>query len=186
MSKPLDLAGRKFGDLIAIKRIKSKDGRHRRWMCKCSCGKITKPLVINLTKGRTKSCGCKRRTNLTGKKVGRLTAIKPTKIRVGSCVKWLCKCDCGNFTKVNSHALTSSQTLSCGCINSPNLSGKIFGKLTVIKKGKNIKGQQFWICKCECGYFTKTTTGRLNFGTSISCGVACPIKIRLAPLRVFY
>jgi hypothetical protein len=29
---------------------------------------------------------------------------------------WLCKCDCGNTTKVNTGALTSNKIKSCGCL----------------------------------------------------------------------
>lgn len=49
--------------------------------------------------------------DITGIKYTRLTPIKYLK---GS--KWLCKCDCGNETIVDTRNLTSGHTRSCGCI----------------------------------------------------------------------
>lgn len=53
--------------------------------------------------------------DLTGQKFGRLVVISQNgKTRSGN-VKWLCKCDCGNFKTVASGALRSGETVSCGC-----------------------------------------------------------------------
>lgn len=54
---------------------------------------------------------------IAGRKFGQLTAIE----RVGFAKKggdsiWLCKCTCGNFTKVKIGNLTSGNTKSCGCL----------------------------------------------------------------------
>ena len=35
-----------------------------------------------------------------------------------------------------------------------DLTGKTFGKLTVLKRGENIGLQPSWICQCECGTIT--------------------------------
>ena len=55
--------------------------------------------------------------DLTGKRFGRLTAICPTTERSDRYYIWRCICDCGNEHKVSSHALTQSNTKSCGCLN---------------------------------------------------------------------
>ncbi len=56
--------------------------------------------------------------DVSGKKFGRLTAIK----RVGSdrqrCSIWKCKCDCGKEVEVRLRSLTSGNTKSCGCLHS--------------------------------------------------------------------
>lgn len=55
--------------------------------------------------------------DLTGRRFGRLTAIK----RVGTVrgkAAWLCRCDCGGKATVPSSSLTSGNTRSCGCIHS--------------------------------------------------------------------
>lgn len=71
--------------------------------------------------------------DLTGKKFGKLTAIKRVDNRVYSNgyteVQWLCKCDCGNEIIVRSKDLTKRNgTKSCGCsrkqYNTYDLSGE--------------------------------------------------------------
>lgn len=52
-----------------------------------------------------------RMIDLANKRFGKLTALK----YVGNS-KWLCKCDCGNETRVNAYKLTSGHTKSCGCL----------------------------------------------------------------------
>lgn len=55
---------------------------------------------------------------LEGQKFGRLTAIKWVSTNKQGNSEWLCKCDCGNETIVNSQKLKSGKTKSCGCLNS--------------------------------------------------------------------
>lgn len=56
-----------------------------------------------------------------------------------------------------------------------DLTGQKFGRLTVIKRVEDYispKGWHHtrWLCKCDCGNKTNTTTVSLRSGTSISCG----------------
>lgn len=51
---------------------------------------------------------------LDGQVFGRLTVIERFRSRNGR-VTWLCRCECGKLHEVNSHALTSGHTKSCGC-----------------------------------------------------------------------
>lgn len=53
--------------------------------------------------------------NLTGRRFGRLLALKPTDERRGKCVVWECQCDCGNIAYVRSGDLLSGNNISCGC-----------------------------------------------------------------------
>jgi hypothetical protein len=53
----LDLTGKRFGKLIAIKKEKSESSRTR-WLCKCDCGKEKIVRTEYLVRCRTKSCGC--------------------------------------------------------------------------------------------------------------------------------
>ena len=55
--------------------------------------------------------------DLTGRKFGRLTVISETAERKHGGVVWLCKCDCGNYTRVRSQSLKRGDTRSCGCYN---------------------------------------------------------------------
>lgn len=54
--KTLDVAGKRFGRLIAIN-IFSK-GARTRWLCKCDCGAETIVCLQDLRNGHTQSCGC--------------------------------------------------------------------------------------------------------------------------------
>lgn len=51
----VDLVGKKFERLTAIKRDKD---RKNHWICKCDCGNIISVLDFYLIHGKTKSCGC--------------------------------------------------------------------------------------------------------------------------------
>lgn len=53
--------------------------------------------------------------DLTGQRFGRLIVVERAKNK-GTSAMWLCKCDCGNETIVETHRLNSSHTKSCGCL----------------------------------------------------------------------
>ncbi len=108
--------------------------------------------------------------DITGKRFGRLTAIK----YVGNS-KWLCHCDCGNDKIVRTDHLKGNKIKSCGCYNKErqkyNLTGQKFGRWTVINNGgKNKHGKTVWNCICECGNKQSITGTSLINGSSRSCG----------------
>lgn len=53
--------------------------------------------------------------DLTNQKFGYLTALKIDTNPKNQRIKWICICECGNYTSVASYQLTSGKTLSCGC-----------------------------------------------------------------------
>ena len=53
--------------------------------------------------------------DIAGQRFGRLVAIKPNGKQFNN-TKWLCKCDCGNFTTTNISSLTRGVCKSCGCL----------------------------------------------------------------------
>lgn len=60
------------------------------------------------------------RRNLSGKKFGRLTAIKRIEDKIygkRKFIQWLCVCDCDNHTEISvlADSLVSGNTTSCGC-----------------------------------------------------------------------
>lgn len=61
--------------------------------------------------------------------------------------------------------------------NSQDLTGKIFGKLTVISKG-NMKyfpsgsAARQWVCQCQCGKITEVLANNLRRKNTKSCGCA--------------
>ena len=52
--------------------------------------------------------------NIIGQRFGKLTVLYRIE---GNRTTWLCKCDCGNYTKVLTHNLKNGSTSSCGCYN---------------------------------------------------------------------
>ena len=52
-----------------------------------------------------------------------------------------------------------------------DLTGQIFGRLTVVSRAENSKrGKARWDCRCECGGVTTTTGEYLRSGHTKSCG----------------
>lgn len=124
MPKLIDITGQRFGKLVVVERAKNNKYNQAMWHCVCDCG-ATKEINGNSLKcGSTASCGClnkenirERQTkNLSGRKYGRLSAIKIVRHYKGMAV-WLCKCDCGQTIEVNSGSLLSGNTKSCGCLS---------------------------------------------------------------------
>lgn len=91
--------------------------------------------------------------DLTGQKFGKLTVIKKSSKRsTNGHVKWLCRCDCGNFHETIGHSLTHGLCTSCGCnnpFNNPklNLSKRKYNKYDLSGDygiGFTSKGEQFY------------------------------------------
>lgn len=132
--------------------------------------------------------------DLTGRRFGRLVALRPTERRASGSVVWGCQCDCGRAVEVAAASLKNGSTKSCGCIrgwaNRPrgkaevtvcrrprklfvDLTGKRVGKLVVLRAtsrrvGKN--GDVLWECQCDCGNVTEVRTSLLISGRTRSCG----------------
>lgn len=114
-----NLAGQRFGRLVAISIDKSSlgDGKGARWLCRCDCGTEKLILARCLKHGITRSCGCLNKDKLhdiTGTRFGRLVAIKFVG-RENNSSKWLCRCDCGNEVVRGYESLKSNHEHSCGC-----------------------------------------------------------------------
>lgn len=103
-SKP----GDQYNHLTIIYRTKNV-GRHLNVVCQCDCSEhnYINVRLDHLKNGHTKSCGCITKEqiaqlgrdsaiDITGEKIGKLTAIKPTNERSGNCVIWEFQCECGN------------------------------------------------------------------------------------------
>lgn len=54
----VDLVGRKFGRLTALRRNGSDKYGRAKWLCECKCGNRISTESQGLRTGRTKSCGC--------------------------------------------------------------------------------------------------------------------------------
>lgn len=113
------------------------------------------------------------------RKYGRLTPLREVERKNGY-RRVLCVCDCGNERIVLLKNLKSGNSKSCGCLNKENLSkarlidltGKVFGKLTVIERVEDRTNSGFaqWLCKCACGNTSVVLSNALNSGATKSCG----------------
>lgn len=54
----LDLAGKRFGKLVATERAGKTKTDNALWLCLCDCGNTTIANATSLRKGDTVSCGC--------------------------------------------------------------------------------------------------------------------------------
>lgn len=123
--KPRDFSKEKIGRLqpLYIDDTKPRgSGKNIYWICQCDCGNKISVNSCNLQTAirKNKDLGCgvcnsKLAVDLTNQKFGKLTAIKRADSERTNRTKWLCKCDCGNFTEVFTSNLTSLHTTSCGC-----------------------------------------------------------------------
>jgi hypothetical protein len=72
-----------------------------------------------------------------------------------------------------------------------DLTGRVFGRCTVIERDENIKsGNLQWICRCECGNVCTVLGNSLKNGNTKSCGCLHKELIgnrkRLAPFKSSY
>ena len=160
MPKKIDLTGQRFGRLVvtgeAPPKYTSGGNKIICWYCDCDCGTINK--IVNsgcLIRNHTKSCGCLKKHDLTGKRFGRIVITEPApskRNKSGSLVsRWYGDCDCGN-----KHILFLQQTLekgtcqSCGCLAKELASARLKSRNNYVIKdnyviGYTSKNQEFYI-----------------------------------------
>tara|TARA_R110000751_G_scaffold46368_1_gene104387 strand:+ start:4330 stop:5040 length:711 start_codon:yes stop_codon:yes gene_type:complete len=118
-----------------------------------------------------------KKINLVGHRYGRLTVVSEDPKRISNKICWRCLCDCENTAIVIGNDLRTGKTRSCGCldqetINSKkkDLSGKKFGRLTVIDQAKIDKKGRWWNCLCLCSKKCIIKGLALKTGNTKSCG----------------
>lgn len=116
-----------------------------------------------------------RAADLTGRRFGRLTAIRVAAMHPRRGAIWLCSCACGNTARVLRGNLIAGNTRSCGCLGRaprhPDLKGKRFGRLvTSSVAGIDCRGARIWRCRCDCGTAVLVRAGSLLEGNTRSCG----------------
>lgn len=117
--------------------------------------------------------------DLTGQHFGMLTVIEKTEKRQDRYCLWLCRCDCGKKIRVNTRRLKRGTVTNCGCIPRANarngsqkedLTGRVFGSLTVLHPAESLKGRTRWVCRCICGNLHTASSHALKAGKIKSCG----------------
>lgn len=111
-----------------------------------------------------------RSKELVGKRFGKLFVEEMVGVNNDNRPLYRCRCDCGNEKIVTSRRLMEGKEFSCGCDKRENLTGKQFGRWTVISKAEKRGRYYYWHCKCFCGNEKDVRERSLLEGTSMSCG----------------
>lgn len=121
-----------------------------------------------------------RKRDLTGQIFGLLTVIEESSAGPrGGRIRWICQCECGTMTILESDRLHPSGTQSCGCLRKKvagerylkDLSGRKFGEWTVVSRDASRKpGITRWNCRCSCGTERSVLAATLCQGSSTGCG----------------
>jgi len=153
MGKFIDLTNKKFGKLVVVSRAANKN-KQTKWLCKCDCGKEKEIQASNLKNGVSKSCGCLRKElvkgkffkDITGKRFGKLVAIRTCGLNKNGSFIWEFKCDCGNLYYNTSTRAVTGHSNSCGCLKlsyaTDNWSGKKSPKWNTNKTYEERRGER--------------------------------------------
>lgn len=194
MPKALDLTGERFGRLVALERRVGSRKQAAAWLCRCDCGSEKWVITELLRSGKTQSCGCLHKEQLSarrsvieesGTRFGKLVVLGPAG-KGGAhshYLLWECLCDCGNKTVVEGKRLRDGSKKSCGCLiaesvtatHAIDITGKRFGRLVAVKpvigaKFPNGRAKRQWEFLCDCGRSTLSTVAMVKFGNTRSCG----------------
>lgn len=130
------------------------------------------------------------KNNLVGVRFGRMVITEqkrgPAKGRKYDIDLCVIQCDCGTIKTLCLHNVTNGSTKSCGCLRNEgpikplDLSGRVFGKLTVLalhhvrqrseSEKRIIRRMRMWLCRCECGKQKVIPQENLMRGDTRSCG----------------
>lgn len=120
----INLAGQRFGRLVAIETNGKNKNGGTFWKCKCDCGNEVIVASGHLRSKHTQSCGCLQKDtmldkiiDLTGFSFGRWTVIERVENDEYGKRLWLCRCDCGVEKIIHGTSLKNGDTKSCGCWN---------------------------------------------------------------------
>lgn len=103
----------------------NSDKKRRYWNVTCQCG-VTK-VFRDYNVKTSKSCGCLKSPDLTGRTFEMLTVIGRSHVRLGQMrsVAWECRCECGAVKAIRTDHLTGKHKVkSCGCLHTLPLTHK--------------------------------------------------------------
>lgn len=171
--------GFRVGNLTVASATDRRKNGYTIWICSCDCGGLIELDTRALQRGTLQDCGCRTtvkpgQRDITGLRFGRLVALESTQLRNSSgTTVWRCRCDCGNEVLTSLSQLTQGFKKSCGCLGNPSvrdLTGKRYGKLTVLGYWGKKDGMHRWKCRCDCGNITIVGQTPLQSGKTKSCG----------------
>lgn len=217
MSKLINLEGMLFGKLKVIKRAENRISRSGKtsntmWVCHCLCDRSDDFIVYSshLRRGKSTCCsichhekiGKSLFIDLTGKVFGKLKVLKRVENYIQkngrNRVVYLCRCECGEETKVRGENLKDGSSTRCwSCRNIEigkkrlnDLTGKTFGWLRVINLHEIKNKTTFWECLCDvelggCGNKTVVRAAHLSNRHTTSCG--CRVESTVASeLKMYF
>ena len=114
-----DLTERRFGRLVVLSRASSDRQGNAQWMCKCDCGNSVAVRASFLKRGQSfcsKQCPLHFRSDIAGKKFGRLLATHVVGKGPKSKAIWNFRCDCGNEVERIADQVQQGFVASCGCL----------------------------------------------------------------------
>jgi len=111
---------------------------------------------------------------LIGQRFGKLVVEAQLESTPQGRRRWLCRCDCGNTCVSTTAQLSRSPMANCGCVKSPDLTGRVFGQLTVIGRSdkRSPRGKRttpMWECRCSCGATVYKATDSLTNPSRSMC-----------------
>lgn len=173
------MINKQYGIYLVLEKntLLTKEKKKTYWKCQCQkCGSIKDVRSDNLKREPSSCPNCK--NDITNKRFGRLIVISKGKIDKNGHAYWWCKCDCGNQKEISGSNLISGKVLSCGCLhkektsqlNTTNLTGQKYGKLTVLQRSSPVGEKIRWLCKCDCGCVIEVNGSNLKSGHTTSCG----------------
>ena len=188
----IDLTGRTFGFVSAVKRIKNGKWYQTRWLFQCECGNQFEADAFCITSGRQKSCGCKspnRRKEMSGLTFGKWTVLSRSS-RSGSAHAgknrryeyWECQCECGATRTVHGPSLRRGTSLGCrACVDTSGDSNP-WRRMVRKKHGANyVPRENPWYRRANGLKMRARATG-LEFGFSSNCECALYL-MEIAPER---
>ena len=142
--------------------------------------KIT-PRIIPFVQSDRERVMTRRLIDLTGQRFGLWTVLRREGTAKSGCPTWSCRCDCSpsSVYVVDGSSLRKGDSRSCGCLNGGrksrtemDLTGKQFGRWTVLERRGHMGVHRMWLCRCGCSKGTeKEVHGQsLRTGVSTSCG----------------
>lgn len=118
MPPKIDLVGHKYGRLTVNSQVAKEQSEVVAWHCTCECGTVMQVTTSKLRSGQVQSCGCLHRVSIiTGERFGRLVTVHELSERIDSKIAWLCRCDCGNESRLSATRLKAGLVSSCGCLS---------------------------------------------------------------------
>lgn len=174
-SKADDITGQTFGHLTALYPTQERQAATSVvWYCSCDCGGHVLATVKNLRNGDRSKCDDHYDNLLIGKQIGELIVLDKIGKKHGKSL-YKCICSCGNYTEVTIDKLIAEDIKTCGAYHNriEDLTGQVFGKLTVIGKDHNRdkNGRVQWVCECECGNIVSKCRYSLITHNTQSCGI---------------